>query len=231
MGPATNWGKKADEHREVEQAAGGFDVSAVDVEGIRHTVERVEGDAHREQDSQHRRGQVDAEVAEEVGAVAGEEVEVLEEPEDPEVHHQADGEDPLAALSVLGDLQQPADGVVGQRGHHQQPEEPPVEGSVEHVGGDQQQHVLGPPGQQPVENQDEGQEGGVLQRVEGHGPLPRPSPPPGGSAGRGSSEKWTVPAPFRCTGSANSLIGHTPGTARRAPPAWAMEPKLASARW
>ena len=83
-------------------------------------MERVEGDPDRQQDIEAGAVGLESERVEEIDGRVDEEVEVLEEPKDPEVHDQAHEEDPFAAALVLGGVEQPADRVVGKRGYPHQ---------------------------------------------------------------------------------------------------------------
>jgi hypothetical protein len=132
-------------------------------------MERVERDADRQQDLEQGRADIEPEVVKELRPFAGEEVPVLEEPEDPEVHDEAAGEDLLAPSLGIGDLEQPPDRVVGPRRDHEEPEEPPVERAIEQVRSDEKEHVLAAATEPPVDDQNDGEKRCVLQGVEGHG--------------------------------------------------------------
>src|SRR3546814_805213 len=172
VGPADGAGdelrEERDEGREGHEARGRGDVPAIEVDRVRHPVERVEADPHRQRDVQQRRGDLDPEPPEGVLGGVDEEVEVLEEPEDPQVRADAHGQHRAAAAAVGAAGQQVAGHVVDARRQQKQPEEAPVPEAVEEVGRGQQKQVLLASAQLPVDDENQGQERCVLQRVEGH---------------------------------------------------------------
>ena len=82
------------------------------------------------------------ELAEDVGGAVDEEVEVLEDGEDAELHGEARREQRLAPPGALGRVERPPDEVVDDRRELQQPEEAPVERAVEERAGDEHEPVL-----------------------------------------------------------------------------------------
>ena len=78
--------EERDEHGDVEQAAPRAQLAAIDVDRVAHRLEGVERDADRQDDAQHRQAcTVSPTAASTACDVVDEEVEVLEEPEHPEV--------------------------------------------------------------------------------------------------------------------------------------------------
>ena len=115
---------------------------AVDVDRVADLVEHVEADADRQQDLDGRRAHRESERAQHVLGRVGEEVEVLEEREDPEVERDL-ADQPAAPFAIRGarfDLL-PGDEVDDRR-EPEQTEEAPVPPAVEEVRRDEQQHVL-----------------------------------------------------------------------------------------
>ena len=92
--------EEGDEHREVEEVARRRDLAAVHVDDVAHRHERVERDADRQQDAQREDVDLPPERGEHVVQVVGEEVEVLEEPEQRQVEPEADDEERPPALAA-----------------------------------------------------------------------------------------------------------------------------------
>src|SRR5262249_53580657 len=96
-GPGDEVRKERDETRKVPEVAFGGDVAAIDVHGIANGLERVEGDAGRQDDRERRRQRQRRNTGDGVQSTCDvihgfeEEVEVFEEPEDTEP--EADGGD------------------------------------------------------------------------------------------------------------------------------------------
>ncbi len=81
--------KEGHEEREVEEAVGGAEATAIDVDRVAHRLERVERDPDREHHVEMPVRGRNAEVPEKLLEASDEEVEVLEEPEHAEVHDEA----------------------------------------------------------------------------------------------------------------------------------------------
>ncbi len=190
----------ADEEGEAREVQLGRAPPAVDVDRVRHRLEGVEADAGREQDVEAREGQVGAGGVGDVDEGLVEEVRVLEDAEQPEVHDQADDEPeltPRGAVVVAGHL--PPGDVVGHRRGEDEEDEVRVGGRVEDPARDQQkQDAQRPgPGQQPVDEEYDHQEDAVIQTVEGHGLYPLRAPAMAGrSPGRGWRTPWGRRAAF-----------------------------------
>src|SRR5204863_7147617 len=71
-------GKERDEHGDVEQAAPRAQLAAEHVNRVAHRLERVERNAHGQDDAQHGYADVQAEPGQHDVDVVGEEVEILE---------------------------------------------------------------------------------------------------------------------------------------------------------
>ena len=119
--------KKGNEKRQIEKAADRREPPPIDIDGVTHRLESVERDAVGQDDLQRVQGAMQAEPAEEARAAGNEEVEIFEEAENPEVHHQADHEPAPAAGDRLSAADTETDGVIHARGapeHHGKP--PPI---------------------------------------------------------------------------------------------------------
>ena len=134
--------------------------AAVDVDGIRHRVERVERDADRQHDAQHgQRGRA-AEEAGDAVQLVHEEPGVLEVAQERQVHTDGDGEGGRAHPPVGGAHHHLAGDPVRARGGKQHRQVAPVPVGIEDVGRDRQEGEAprGRP-QQPVDQQRDRQEG------------------------------------------------------------------------
>src|SRR4029078_1491117 len=99
--------------------------------------------------------------------VVEEEVEVLEEPEHPEIRDDAGGHEPAAAIGPA--LHAAGRGVVDNRGRADQDQEPGMDVTVEEIAGGEQQDVLRAMPEAPVRRDDEQEEDEEIEAVENHG--------------------------------------------------------------
>ena len=153
-------GKEGDEQRVVVETADRGDVAPVDVDDVTDRLERVEGNADRQDHRQRDRVRGNSEAAQQPDEARLEEVEVLEEAEHAEVDGQRRGEQALAHSRTLGRADRAADEVVGRRRPDQQQEKTNVPVPVEHVAGGEQPVVLDAvsPLQQQVHRVERGEE-------------------------------------------------------------------------
>ena len=177
-------GEEADEQGEVEEFVRRLQDATVYVERIRHRLEGVEADAHREDDPQWSRRDVQPQVAEQVHEGLHEEVGVLEEAQHPEVRAQAAPQVEAATAPVGCGVYCPAGHEVHDGGDPDEREEPPVPPPVEGIAGQQHGRLPGrrPLQQHGVHRQHERQEDGEGDRGEQHGRrrvCHRRSPGPG----------------------------------------------------
>jgi hypothetical protein len=178
-GPRHELGEECDEGGELEEGAVGRDAPAVDVDGVAEGLERVEGDAHRQHEVEHRRLHRQAHAREAGAHGRHEEVGVLEEAERAQVAHQAQRDQRLAQGRALGAAQGGADVVIEERGADDEEEERRVPRHVEHVAGPQQQHGAheAKAHHRPEEREDDAQKERVLEAVEQHGAVSPPLSP------------------------------------------------------
>ena len=172
IGPATSWGKNATKAKNADQVARRLDLAAVDVDRVAERLERVEGDADGQRDPQGGGVHLEAQRRQEFREGRGEEVEVLEEPEEAQVHGEADPQEQAPSSPVLRPPEPESDDVVDDRAEHDQREEAPIPPSVEEVARGEDQQVLGtkrPLRERPVDGEHERQEDGVDDGVELHG--------------------------------------------------------------
>ena len=151
--------KIGDEGGELDQASRGLDPAAVDVDRVRHGLEDVERDPHRE----HEAGNLqdgDVEVKRERGI--DQEVPVLEEAEDSEVRDDAARHEQLPPPGVVRARDANGQPVVDELRDPQEAQETPVPPPIEDVGEDEQHVDASPPrGRREVdggEGQEEDQE-------------------------------------------------------------------------
>src|SRR5690606_18406869 len=166
-GPRHELREEAHVEREVAEVPLGLLPPPVDVDGVRHRLERVERDPYREQQRRHAHGPAPREGEQRVEALA-EEPEVLEGEEEPEVRHQAHQEEGAAGPPRLPLRHQQPRRVVDERRDHDEGEVLDAPPPVEHVAGQEEE---GPP--PPVRGREEqrdhdGEEDDEGQRVEEH---------------------------------------------------------------
>ena len=149
---------------------------------------------------------MDAERGQRIVGRRREEVEVLEEPEQPEIRRHAEREEAPPPRPVRQRMQSQRDDVLEERREPQQPEEPPVPPRVEQVARDQGDHQPQAPVRRVVRRHEEREEDHEGKRVEEHGGVSRSS----------------TGAPFRCRdepcgpfrGSHTEQPSHSPCTVR-----------------
>ena len=158
--------KERDEDGEVEQAAPGVQLATIDIDRVAHRLKRIKRDPDRQQNAQRRLVDRDSRRGKNAGDVLDEEIEVLEEPEHPEVRDDAQ---PQEAAAVLRVSLHPAGGaIVDDRGGRNQDQEPRVDVAVEEVAADKEQHVLAARRQRPVHRDEGDEEGDEVEAVEDH---------------------------------------------------------------
>ena len=155
-GSGNQLGKQGDKGAEVEDVPLSTGVSPVDVDGVAHGLEGVEGDADGQMDPQYRH---EGEPHRLEGT--GDEVPVLEEAQQGQVEHNGGGHRHFRAFVVpsgLAPLHQQAVGKVNGGGQEHDDNVNPLSPVVEAQGGDQQHHVAPPAGDDIVQEQGEDQE-------------------------------------------------------------------------
>ena len=168
-GAGDELGEESDVEGEILPAARGRQHAAVDVDDVAHGLERVERDAHGQDDAQQRQRGVEPQRFQQDGQAVREEVEILEEAEDAEVEDGAGGDPALAGAERGGAGEGLPDPVIRGRRERQQEQEAPIPGAVEQIAGGEQQAVLAAVRQKQVEQEDGREEDEECQAVEQHG--------------------------------------------------------------
>ena len=158
--------KERDERRQVEQVAAGAQLSLVDVDRVAHRLERVEGNADRQQHAQRRLVPGHPGRRQHRVHVVDEEVEVLEEAQHPEVGDDAEPQERLALRRPR--FHAAGRAVVDHRGGRDQDQEPRVHVAVEEIAAGEQQEVLATVRQQPVDGGERDEEQDEVEAVEDH---------------------------------------------------------------
>ena len=91
-GPGHQLGEIGDKQGERDEIPLRGQLSPVDVDGVAEGLEGIKRDAHRQNDVQHGDGPGDGDRPAEGGEGLAEEIEILEEKQQPQIHHQADGQ-------------------------------------------------------------------------------------------------------------------------------------------
>ena len=175
--------EERDERRELHEVARRRDLAAIDVDDVAHRLERVERDADRQRDLQVPQRDRQPRPGQGLVQALGEEVVVLEVPEQAQVQGHAQRDDGLAPPRILLPRDPEPAGVVHDGGEDQQREEPgvPHRVRVEIIGRAQEQDVLRPwpAGQQPVGGEQRGEEQGERVGIEEHATSPSVDRRPG----------------------------------------------------
>ena len=134
--------EEGDVEREVQGVLGRLRVSPVDVDGVAHRLEGVEGDTDRKDEAQRGHGPLDAHHQKQVVEALDEKIEVLEEREDREVADDRDRRPPLANGLVFRPRDAPTGDKVDGRAQPNEPQKLPAPRAVKDVARQQQQQVL-----------------------------------------------------------------------------------------
>ena len=138
----------------------------VHIDGVAEGLERVERDAHRQNDIQHRRGKRDRHRSAERRERRAEEIEILEEKQQPQIHRQTDRQKEL--LLLCSPLHAEGTEVVHRRRIQDQHDEFRLPTHVKIIAC-RQQEVFPPPVRQgPVEQEYHRKKHQKLQGVEQH---------------------------------------------------------------
>ena len=151
-------GEVGDEDGEVDEVTRRRNLPPVDIDHVAHRHERVERDADWEQHSHRDEIDLPSHRREQGMQVVGEEVEVLEEPEQRQVEQDADPQQALPPRLVGLPVDQQRAGVIDDRRAEQQSQEAPIPGGIEVIARAEQQPVLRPVRQQPVQRVDDDEE-------------------------------------------------------------------------
>ncbi len=135
--PGNKLRKKRNVQCEIEQRVSGLNALTVDIEAVRHRLERIKGDAQRQNDASGGDLVIDAERCHEPREIFLEKMPVLEVAQQTEVHEYADDkvEAPLAALCRH---HPPGGKPVSQCRNPQEYDEWRIPGSVENIARQQQ---------------------------------------------------------------------------------------------
>ena len=179
-GPGHQLGEEADKQSEVKQARCRDHDPTVDVDGVRHRLERVEADAHREDDPQWPGRHVHPEAAQQVHELVDEEPGVLEDGKHPQVGTQAGHQPEPSPAGIVGGVDGPSRREVHDGREPDKGQEPPVPPPVEDGTG---HHHGGLPGRRPlqqygVDGEDQHHEHGEGDGREQHGPAESATRPP-----------------------------------------------------
>ena len=168
--------EQTDEERVVDQGVGRLELPVVHVDDVGDFLERVERNAGRQQDAEHRDGRLmEPERLQRRSERVHEEVEVLERAEEAEIDDERQRQERAPSLAVVG----PRDGFrtieVDNRRRGDEREKPWIPPPVEDITGDEQHHVLLAPSETPVGERHERQKDDVDRGIEKHrgSPLPR----------------------------------------------------------
>src|SRR5208337_914865 len=119
-----------------------------------------------------------------------EEIEVLEESQEAQVHGQGERQQDAATMRILGAIDKVSAMIVDESGDQYQGEKSPVPPTVEEITRNEEEAILGLPGEDPIDQYDDGQENEEDWRVEEHQPAPHPN---------SCSEQWAAHTSLRCT--------------------------------
>ena len=208
--------EEAHVRREQHEVARGLDAAAVDVDRVAHLLERVEGDAHRQQhvEVRHR----EARVAQQRPQRVQREVRVLEVGEDAEVRGEARQQVELARPRVGAAVHGERRPVVDERRGRDQVAVPRLPVAVEDVARDEHQQHARAPGQQVVRRDRQRQERQVLEADEGHGRGASGSSGRTRSARAAASVRWPSSARWMCCPSRNWRQGTAPDRSHTSKP-------------
>lgn len=165
--PRHELGKEGDEEREFDEVAARFHLPLIDVDRVAQRLEGIEGDADREEDVERDRADLKAGAREKEVDVIGEEIEVLEAAEHPQIREEARDEKELLAPG-MPDHPQAAEIIDHRRGGDQDAE-PGVDVPVKQVARRQEHQVLerlAP--ERPVGGEDQREEENVIGARENH---------------------------------------------------------------
>ncbi len=147
-----------DVHGEGEPLASRRHLAPIDVDCVAEGLEGVERNADGQQDAESGQVGVEADRFDRFRGGVDEEVEVLEEGEDAEVHGDADVHQHPAPGGVLVVLYALGDEKVRNGGDDDEAEEAPVPPPVEDVGADKEEGILPLAEHGPVKDENERQE-------------------------------------------------------------------------
>ena len=192
--------KERDEQREVEKPRCRRDLSAIHVDHVADRHERVERDADRQQHVHRDRIEVPPEMPRHRRRAVGEEIEILEEPQHPEIERQAHDERQPAPRGAGRPIDHARHEEVDDGRPDQQSEKPPVPRRVEVVARGEQHHVLRTMRQHAIERVDDEKELDELDRVEDHQrPAARAARPLDSRNPNSASPTTWWPRGVRCT--------------------------------
>ena len=162
-----------DKQRVVDQRTRpGSSFRVIDVNDVRHFLKRVERDARRQQNRRALERNVGSQAACSTAAKeCDEKIEVFEKSEEIEIQQQRNRSssrlplrDIFGAADRLGDRRNPRRVEISD-----EDKKSPVPPAVKEIARDEQQHVLPPPPQGPVDENDDREEENVNWRIEEHG--------------------------------------------------------------
>jgi hypothetical protein len=166
--PGDELREEGDVERVVERFADRLEAAAVDVDGVAHRLERVEGDADRKHDFEREVRQRQPGQRGEVAQALREEAGVLEDAQDREVGDDTEGHPQPAAPRVVRPRDPEAGDVVDRGREQQQATEAPVPRAVEEVARGQQHAILRALRQHDVQGQADREEEPELEAIEEH---------------------------------------------------------------
>ena len=151
-GSGDQLGKERHKGGKINEVARGPHLAPINIQRIGHGLEGVKGYSDRQDDVQMAHRGIDSDLLEQHDQIVRKEIEVFEEPQHAQTRGHADHHRDFAAALVVACIpdNQPG-GVVDGRGDENQREKAPIPPAIEKVAGNQQQDVLAPMGQGPIE--------------------------------------------------------------------------------
>lgn len=145
--------EKGDKQSVVPQVSLGPDGAPIDVKGVGHGLEHIEGDAHGQQQMEAGKAALHPEQLQQGEHAPQGKVHVFEEEQDAQAHHRIQNHRTALLLSGLRPLDAQSACVGHQGGEKDEAEQPGAVTGVEEIGGGQEHHPPLLPGGKPVEGQ------------------------------------------------------------------------------
>lgn len=174
-GPLDGAGHQLREETDVGEkcrdVAARLDVPAVHVDAVAQGLERIETDAHRQQDVERGPVGLETDAAEQQGQIFRKKVVVFEDAEDREVQDDVANGHPPASLPVVSEsAYEQAARVAEEGGQDDQKQKPHIPPAVKDIAGSYQKKILPrqPFEYEPIKQEDYRQEEDEFQRIEKH---------------------------------------------------------------
>ncbi len=129
-------------------------------------MERIERDADRQQHSQHKRRRLETRRRQQCRQILGEEIEVFEKPQDPQIAGDTYPQPELPLGIAFRAVDNPPASEIEQRRENNQAKKPPVPEAVKEVACYQQQAVLQAPTEAKIQPENDQEKDAKLDGVE-----------------------------------------------------------------